>query len=205
MAHAVARTPPNATRALGLAGILGGLVLVAAFVVSPGLGLNIVRLVVFSLGAIAVIVGVHRWQAPAGRNLSLAAAIPAIAANAWFLAMVMLSIGRPQPPAADVDFRLVAFYADVALWLTDAAFALVALRLGVVQRWAALALAVGSIVAIAGIDRLGLVTGAYGSIVSVLAQTGVALAGLGWILLGIGLVTSRPGVDRGAAESPPAR
>jgi len=61
VAHSLATAPSNSSRALGLVGIIGGLVLVAAFL--PNLAwtwelLNL-RLVLFNLGAIAIAVGVH--------------------------------------------------------------------------------------------------------------------------------------------------
>ena len=178
-------------RVLGLVGILGGVVLLVPLVTSISHELNVLRLVLFNLGAIAVIVGVHRRQAPVRRGLSVAAAGPAILANCWFLVMVVLDIGRPHLPAADPEFRIVLFFASVAMWWTDAIFGLVALRIGVVGRWGAIALAVGSVLAFTGIDRLGLVFGPLASIFKVVALSGIALNGIGWILLGIGLMAPR--------------
>ena len=153
MAHAVAASPSASSRLLGLAGIMGGAVLLAAFVVEIAPDLNNVRLVLFNLGAIAIVVAVHRRQVAASPTLARTAAIAAVLANAWYLSMVVLATGRPSPFAGDFGFAF--FYAGVALWLTDTAFGVVTLRLRAVTRWGALALAVGSMLALAGIDRFG--------------------------------------------------
>jgi hypothetical protein len=187
VAHSLDAPTPASNRLLGLIGILGGAVLVAAFL--PGLPwtpeLFQLRLILFNGGAIAIVLAVHRRQAVVSRRASLAVAVPAILANAWYLAMVVLSIDRPQPPAGDPEFRLVLFSAGVAMWWADAAFGLVTGRLGVVTRWGALALAGGSVLAFLGMDRLELVRGELAWLFSPAALLGVALTGVGWIVLGI--------------------
>ncbi len=192
VAHSMTLAPSVGTRALGLAGILGGAVLLAAFVVDIAPELNVVRLVLFNLGAIAIAVAVHRRQASAARLLSPASAVPVIVANAWYIAMVVLSIGRPVYP--DPEFRRVFFYAGMALWLTDAAFGIVALRIGAVSRWAALALAVGSLLGGSGMGGLAETVPWLSGIATLLAPFslwGIALVGLGWILLGIDVAMRR--------------
>ena len=52
-----------ADRMLGAAGILGGVVLLAAFVIDIPGSVNVLRLVLFNLGAIAVVVALYRRQA----------------------------------------------------------------------------------------------------------------------------------------------
>ena len=188
MAHTLSAPPSTFNRALGLVGILGGAILLAVFVVDFSPELNVLRLILFNVGAMAIVVAVHRRQAPAAPTLALLAAVPAFLANAWYLAMTLLSIGRPQPFAG--DFGLVWFYAAVAMWLADAAFGIVTMRIGVVARWGALALAIGSPLALAGIDRLGLVTAEDATIWGPLALAGAALNGIGWILLGLHVATS---------------
>lgn len=192
MAHSLAASPSTSSRILGVAGILGGAVLLAAFVVEFAPGLNDLRIVLFNLGAMAVVIGVHRRQASAAPGLALLGAVPAFLANAWYVATVVLAIGHPNPFGG--DFGLVYFAAGLALWLTDAWFGLVTLRLGVVTRWGALALAIGSVLAITGIDRLGLTSSDNPTIFGPLSLVGIALNGIGWILLGLdvasrGLVT----------------
>ena len=193
VAHSLAGPPSATSRMLGLVGILGGLVLVAAFL--PNLPwtreLFQLRLVLFNAGASAIVLAVHRRQASASPRASLAAAVPAILANTWYLAMVILSIGRPQPPEGDPEFRLVMFFAGVALWWADATFGLVTWRIGVVVRWGALAIAIGSILAFTGMDRLELVRGELAWIFIPASLAGIALNGLGWILLGIDVAFRR--------------
>lgn len=175
------------TRLLGGAGILGGAVLLAAFVIEIPPVLNDARLVMFSLGAIAVVVGLNRRELPTSRTLLRVASIAAVIANAWHLSMVVLSIGRASPFAG--DFGLVSYYAGLAMWLADAAFGAAALRSGVASRWGPLALAIGSVLAIAGMDRFGLTSPWNPTIFGPVALTGVALNGLGWILLGLDLAS----------------
>ena len=153
--------------------------------------LNPLRLVLFNVGAIAIVVAVHRRQAAISRRLSLAGALPAILANTWYLVMVILSIGRPQFPEPDAGFRPIFFYAALALWTAEAVFGFAALRMGVVSRPAALALLIGSVLALAGVGGLGLTTGPPGAIIQPLAIFGIALVGLGWILLGVDVATRR--------------
>ena len=64
-------------------------------------------------------------------------------ANAWYLALVVRLVGQPgQPGAGDYGPDFLA--AAIALWLTDAWFGAVALRLGGRDAMGGLALAVGS-------------------------------------------------------------
>lgn len=192
VAHSIATSSPSpSSRALGLAGISGGAVLLAAFVIDIAPELNILRLVLFNVGAIAIVVGVHWRQTSASPRLALAAAAAAVLGNAWYLVMIVLSTGRPQPPQGDPDFRLVGFFAGLVMWLADAAFGLVTARLGMVTRWGALALAFGSVLAITGMDRLELTSAANPTIFGPLSQVGIVLNGIGWILLGLDMATRR--------------
>jgi len=168
---------------------MGGAVLLAAFVVEVAPDLNNVRLVLFNLGAIAIVVAVHRLQVAASPTLARVVAIAAVVANASVVLREVLPYGPWHPFAGDNG--LVLFYAGIAMWLTDAAFGLVTLRLGVVTRWGALALAVGSVLAILGIDRLGLTSESNPTIFGSLALTGIALNGIAWILLGLDIASRR--------------
>jgi hypothetical protein len=193
VAHSLATSSPStASRMLGLAGILGGSVLLAAFLFEISPELNAVRIYLFLIGAMAIVVGVHRRQASVAPTVALLGVVPALLANAWYLAMMVLATGRPQPFAG--DFGLVFFAAGVAMWLGDAWFGVVTFRLGVVTRWGALALAIGSILAGTGIDRLGLTSTIFGP----LSQVGIVLGGIGWILLGLDVATRR----RSLAQQP---
>ena len=183
MTASATASPPASTRLLGLAGVLGGVGLLAAFVVEIPPALNDPRLIIFNLGAIAVVVALYRRSVAVSPMPARAATVAAVAANAWHLTMVVLSIGRANPFAE--DFGLVSFYAALAMWLADAAFGAVLLRSGVASRLGSVALAVGSVLAIAGMDRLGLTSATDPTAFGALALTGVALNGLGWVLLGL--------------------
>lgn len=189
VAHSLTTSPSISSRVLGLAGIIGGAVLLAVFLVDVSPELDSARIYLFVVGAMAIVIGVHRRQASKAPVVALLGAVLALLANAWYLAMMILAIGRPQPSAG--DFGLVWFYAGVAMWLTDALFAVVTLRLGVMARWGALALAIGSILAVTGIDRLALTSADNPTIFGSLSQVGLVLSGIGWILLGLDVATRR--------------
>ena len=185
--HSPPVAPSASSRLLGLLGILGGFLLVAAFLPNVPWTSELfnLRLVLFNIGAIAVAIAVHRRQAALSRRLSLAVVVPVVLANAWYLAMVVVGIGRPQFPEPDPEFRLVAFFAGVAMWWADAAFGLVTWRLQTVTRWGALVLAIGSVLAFVGMDRLELARGGLAWLFTPAALLGIALNGCGWILLGV--------------------
>ena len=185
--------PTTGTRLLGALGVVGGAVMVAVFL--PGIvlapELNLVRLVLFMLGAIAIAIGVHGRQAAAGQTPSFVVASLVVAANLAVLVMEVIGIGRPQFPEADPDYRLAMAVFMGALWLSEAAFGFVAFRLGAVTRIGAAALAVGSALAFLGVSHLNLVTGPWGWLIQPLALMGIALNGVGWILLGLDLAFGR--------------
>src|SRR6266576_3497737 len=84
-------------RALGLLGIVGGIALLAAFIVSLSTSLNTVRIVLFLAGGVAVALAAHEPQAKVSRRLATAAAAPLIVASAALGAWILLSIGRDHP------------------------------------------------------------------------------------------------------------
>lgn len=188
MTHTLATAPPRWNRVPGLLGVLGGLVLVAAFV--PDLPWTReafqLRLVLFNAGAVGVAVAVMRRDATS--RALVAAGTAVVIANAWYLGMVVVGVGRPQPPAPDPDFRLVLFCVGAAMWLADAAFGFAALNARVVNRWGSAALAIGSLLAFTGMDRLELVRGAWAWIFEPASQVGIVLVGIGWIVLGADLL-----------------
>jgi hypothetical protein len=191
-------TPTTATRMLGVVGIAGGLGLLLTYVVDIPSSWNTLRLVLFCAGAIAIGLTTYRRHAAVSRGLALGATIPLVAANAWYIAWILLSLGQERPFAG--DFGLVGFWAALAFWLADAWFGVVALQLGVVWRWAALILVAGSLMAIAGMDRLELTSQANPTIFQPIALTGIALNGLAWIILG--LEVAFPGLDRVRGRHP---
>jgi hypothetical protein len=179
---------------LGLLGIVGGVAVLAGFLpIFPwdSSALVVLRLVLFNAGVIAIVFAARRRQAAIGRGRSSVAAAVAVGANAWYLAMVILSIGRPLFPEPDPGFRPILFYAAIGLWLADAAFGIVAVRLRAVSRWAALAVAVGSLLALTGVGGLGFTTGPLAALIEPLSLVGIVVLGIGWLVLGIDVV-SRP-------------
>jgi hypothetical protein len=195
MALNLISTAPPTSRLLGVLGVIGGAVLLVAYLpfqVFDG-ATNVFRLTLFNLGSIAVVIAIDRLPGTRRTRVSTAVAAATVLANAWYPAMVLLSIGRP---IANDAFALAFFWAAVAMWLTDAAFGFAALAAGSVTRWGALALGVGSLLAFLGIDRLGLVSpGDPTSLLFRLALFGVALNGFGWILLGGDVALGRRGDD----------
>jgi hypothetical protein len=181
--------PNLSTRALGVVGILGGLVLLAAFVVEIPPAWNTVRLFLFPAGAIAVALAVHGRHAAVSRRLALAGTVPVLLANGALIAWELLALGRERPFAG--DFGLIGFWVGLAFWLADGWFGVVALRLGVLWRWAAVALVAGSLLAILGIDRLGLTSAANPTVFGPLALAGIGLNGIAWVLLGLELAVPR--------------
>ncbi len=195
--------PSITTRALGVLGVVGGLGLLLAYAVAIPSSLNTLRLALFCGGAIAIALATYGRHAAISRRLARAGTIPLVAANVWYIAWILLSLGEQRPFAG--DFGLVGFWAALAFWLADAWFGVVALRLGVVWRWAALVLVAGSLTAITGIDRLGFTSEADPTVFGPIALTGVALSGLAWILLGVQVAflgTGRLGTGRLRPSSP---
>ena len=195
VAHSLSRPASTVTKALGLLGIVGGAFLLAALI--PNLPWNWVvfnlRLVPFEAGAIAIVIAIHTLQAGRSHRLSLVVSVPAILANAWHLVMTILFVGRPQPPLPDPEFRPLYALAAMSMWLANAAFGLVALRLGIVSRWGSAALTTGSILAASGF--YGLETSPLAELVPTLSLIGIVLVGVGWIVLGIAIATRRRPVE----------
>ena len=143
-------------RVLGAAGIVGGAVLLSAFVIEIPDGVNGAgsssSTSAPSPSSSQCIDGKRRLDLDCHRLVASAA----ILANAWYLVMILLSVGVRCVPDPDPVFRLVMFYAGLAMWLADSAFGFAAWRIGCVDGWEPLALAVGSLLAILGMDRLEL-------------------------------------------------
>lgn len=184
-------TKPNAGRPLGLLGVLGGSVLLAAFAMP--IPLNFLRLLLFNIGAAAVAVGVYLQYSRVG----LVGVVPVVLANTWYAAMVLVALGIAEP--LDDGFGLVFFMAGTAMWLTDAWFG-AALLANARDNWSTrlggFALLVGSLLAFTGLDRLGLTADGYEVIFIPLALAGIFLNGCGWILLGGWLAYRRTSAPR---------
>jgi len=186
----------------GALGVLGGVVFLAAFVIEIPTEWNRWRIVLWDAGGIAVAVATFGRHAAVSRPLALAATIPVVLAGAGGILWTLLTFGRVSPFSG--DFGLAGFWIGIGAALATAWFGLVAAWLGVVWRPAAALLAAGSLMGIAGMDRLGLTSPANPTIFGPIALTGLALAALAWVALGIGVMTGRePG--RAAMVPVPAR
>jgi len=190
VAHSLASAPPISTRALGVAGILAGAGVLVAFVIELPQELFPPRIVVMILGSIALILAIHWRQSAIAPTLAFIGAVPALLANAFYLALIVLSMtGNGRILAG--TYGLVLFWAAVALWLSIAAFGTVTIRIGAISRFGAFVLTLGALLTLTGIDRLGLVSESAPTIFNTLSMVGIVLLGLGWILLGIDVAVRR--------------
>ena len=179
-----------ATRLAGIAGVVGGAGLLAAFVIDIPPGLNDVRLTLFFVGVMAVSAATYASLAATGRGVARVAVGLVLIANAWGLAMGIISAAL-SIPVGPGTFGLAYFWAGLAWWVADALFGFVALRLGGWARVGALALGIGSLLAITGMDRLELTSSQHPTIFGPIALVGIALNGLGWIVLGLWVCVGR--------------
>jgi hypothetical protein len=185
-----AEGPSRRARVAGLLGVVGGTALLAAFVIDIPPWLNDVRLALFFVGSMAVAAAAYPPVARTGLGVARVAVGLVLVANAWGLAMGAISTAF-SIPVGPGTFGVVYFGAGLAWWLADAFFGFVAIRVGGWARVGALALAVGSVLAITGMDRLELTTRDNPTTFVPLSLTGIALNGAGWIVLGFWLVSRR--------------
>src|SRR5260221_4925098 len=108
MKPAISASLPATSSLLGLLGIVRGAVLLAAFLIDIPPGLNIVRLVLYLVGAMAVVVAVHQRQVAVSPRLAGLAATAAVVANTTVLLREILPYGPWHPFAGDNG--LVLFY-----------------------------------------------------------------------------------------------
>ena len=192
VAHTMTVAPTPTSRVLGVLGVVGGGILLIGFLgiaISPD-NFNL-RLVLFNLGAIAVVIAVHQRQSPVNRQLALAGAIPAIVSNALYLALIVRLAAQPGELGPG-DYGPYIGPLATAMWLSDAWFGLVTLRLGVVSRLSSLALIVGSLFAFIGQGWLGIVE--QGTMFATVVLAGIALHGLAWMMLGLEVAFRRRSV-----------
>ena len=185
VAHSLAPAPSTTSRVLGIAGIAAGIAILAAFVVELPAGLFRDRLIVFGVGVIAIGIGVHLRQSPRAPRASLATMFALGAAVMFFLFTNFM-----EAP------NIAVFWSGLALWLGSAAFGVATALIGAVSRIGGWAVAVGSLLALTGIDQLGLVSGAVPTIFNTLSQVGIVTMAVGWIVLGLDIalrpVTRQP-------------
>ena len=131
MAHSLATfEPTRSMRLLGLLGVAGAVLLLWAFVAWNPFAdrfVNALRLILFWLGGLAIALAFHRRQSEPGSALATLATGLVVAANAWNVAWVVLSIGRDSPfsglfgelgfVASLVGWHGAAFYGGATLWL----------------------------------------------------------------------------------------
>lgn len=192
LAHSLAEPPSAATKVLGVVGMIGGLMLIVAFLPNVPWTADFfnLRLVAFNAGAIAIVIAIHRRQSLAAPRLALAGSLPALVANAWYLMLVVRVVALPGQ-AGPGDYGPWFDVAATAMWLADAWFGVVVLRLGLAFRATGAVLAVGSVLAWGGLSRLGLVSGELAAVFGPLSLAGIAANGLAWIALGLELATRR--------------
>ncbi len=190
MAHSLAASPSIQARALGIAGILAGLATLIVYIVELPAVASGVRLILLLVGSLAIVAGVHRRQASVAPVLARIGAGVAIVGVGWYLVMSLISmLARTGSGGA---FGVTYFLAGIVLWLSIGLFGLVTLRNGAVTRLGAFALVIGAPLALSGIDRLGLASEAAPTIFNALSQVGIAVVGVGWILLGLDVAMRRP-------------
>ena len=197
--HSLATPPTPGMRLLGVVGVVGGLLLVAAFVSwfpFDDQGLNTLRIAWFCLGGAAVAIALHGRQAAVAPMLARVATGAVVAGGVSYAGWVTVSL--VESPFSGI-LGQAFFYGGVALWLSAAGYGLALLRIDAAwrgvgararngMRMGAAALALGSPFAVLGIDRLGFVDDpAFGAQISAIAQVGAVVNGLGWILLGLGV------------------
>ena len=178
MAHSMPTAPPIEARVLGIAGMVGGAILLTLFVVDLPSGPTALFIAVFNFGALAIVIAMLRRGAMSGPIPALVGAA-LIAVSAWHAVMAMANIHRG-----------VLFAPDLALWLT-ALFGAIMLRHPGITRWAAATLAIGCVVVVTGTDRLGLVSAMSPTLFDTLSQVGIVMVGVGWVVMGIDVAMRR--------------
>jgi hypothetical protein len=180
------------TKALGLLGVAGGLILVSAFLFFIPGTFNLGRLVLFNVGAAAIAVAMARpLRERFGRRADVVVAL-VICANIVYAGMTLYTAGFEHPFAG---LRGVIFgWVTISMWLGDAIFGLVAIRLGGLARLGGIALALGGL-GILGMNQFW----SPSDLASAVALAGVGLNGIGWIVLGLAVAMSRRSADAPAS------
>lgn len=193
--------PTRPMRLLGIVGVVGGVLLLWAFISwAPFVALanNTVRLVLFALAGASVGLAFHQRQSAVAPRLALLATSVVVLAGLWYATSNILALDGPRSwvGVGGVLYSL----SSLSLWLSAAVFGAFSLRTGAVSqgltRWfaattriALLILVVGGLLAALGDDRWGLTRHAtYGAWISQATLLGVFLTGAGWVLLGAVLV-----------------
>jgi len=191
--------PTRSMRLLGLFGVIGAVLLLWAFIsfnpfVDPRV--NSIRLLAFSLAGAAISLAFYRRQALVAPTLALLTTGAVVIAGLWSSTVLILSSGVERPFIG--TFGLIGLFANIALFVTPAIWALGLLHTGAawqgMSRNRGLAtklgatILIGSIVGWFGDDRLGMVDSLWGPMWQTIALAGVAMNGIGWLTLGAVLV-----------------
>ena len=209
MAQSLATFEPTRTmRLLGLVGLVGGILLLWAFISFNPFetrDANTLRLVTFALGGAAVAVAFYGRQALGARSLALVTSGAVVFSGVLYATLIVLSLWVQIPFSG--SFGMLTFWSGAALWLSAAVYGAAMLKIGAawqgMPRWLGIATRLGAIALLgsafawAGDDRLGLTDSEqYGQIWSTIALTGVFLNGIGWVILGAVLALGNRGVRR---------
>jgi hypothetical protein len=199
VAHSAATIPTFSARALGIAGVLAGVVLIVPFVITIEPAWYPPRVVLFNALVIALALGLHRRQAAASPRVAIAITALVVAANLFNLVLAVFTWTGVNPIAG--WFGYVSFLPGVVLWGAAAIYGAGSLAIGAFSRWGPILLVIGSLVGMTGLDRLGLTHGQFGAFFDAAAQVGLGLVGIGWIVLGaeLALRASRRGAPTPSA------
>lgn len=201
--------PSRWMRLLGLFGVIGAVLLLWAFISFNPFAdqrVNNIRLLVFSLAGAAISLALYRRQALVAPTLALLTTGAVVIAGLWSATVLILSSGVDSPFMG--TFGLISLFANIALWVTPAIWAVGLLHTGAawqgMSRYRAFltklgaVILIGSIVAWFGDDRLGMVDSLWGEMWQAIALIGVAMNGIGWLILGLVLVAGIRGGRRQA-------
>lgn len=202
--------PTRSMRLLGLFGVIGAALLLWAFIsFNPFVDqrMNTIRLVVFALAGAAIALAFYRRQAHVAPTLALLTTAGVVIAGVWSATWTLLSndvesrfIGR---------FGLIGLFANIALWVAPTVWSIGMFHTGAAWQGMSLSLArftklglailIGSAVGWFGDDRLGMVDSLWGELWQAVALTGVAMNGIGWLMLGAVLLLGGRGSPRARA------
>ena len=185
MAHSLTLAPSPASRILGLLGVIGGALLIAAFAIQIAPDVNWLRLVLFNVGAIAVALGAYRVQASVSPRFAMSATLLVVVANTLYLLTVSGEAAHLDMPRLGMIYTVLGG----AMWLSDLYFGIVSLRLGVLNRLASTALIIGAFFAFIGMGIFGLTV--EGTLLNTVIMFGFAMQGVAWILLGLEIALKR--------------
>lgn len=174
------------TRVAGIAALVAGLTLIVGIFWTVSPEANAFRVTAFYLLGLAGLVGVLLRQVSARPSLAWFGFAAGLIGFGSGLISFALSAAGVLPPSGG-EF---GYLSGVALWIGSTALGATMLAIGIFPLSACLAITVGAPLAMIGLlagnvettaDMLGIVT-----------RGGIVLYGLGWVGVGIGLLTAQP-------------